>query len=96
MAVKTRRTSLKRFRDCHLLCNLQQYQILTDKARKTTEFHKRISSEEYLSKLNCNTSTKKVWDMIRKISGKRKIGGVGHLNVSNNMITDLKEIINID
>ena len=30
--------------------------------------------------------------MIRKISGKGKTGGVGHLNVNNNKITDLKEI----
>ena len=93
---KTRTTSLKRFRVCHLLCHLQQYKIVTDKARKTTEFHNRKSSEEYLSKLNCNTSTKKVWDMIRKKGGKRKIGDVGNLNVSNNKITDLKEITNID
>ena len=32
--------------------------------------------------------------MIRKISGKGKTGGVGHLNVNNNKITDLKEITN--
>ena len=32
--------------------------------------------------------------MIIKISGKGKTGGVGHLNVNNNKITDLKEITN--
>lgn len=94
VAVKTRKTSLKRFRARPLLCNLQQYQILRAKARRTTKFHKRKSWKEYVSKLNCNTSTKKVWDMIRKISGKGKTGGVGHLNVNNDKITDLKEITN--
>ena len=42
------------------------------KARRTIKDAKRSSWRQYVNKLNSRTPVKKVWDMIRKISGKNK------------------------
>ena len=42
------------------------------KARKTIKTAKRTSWQQYISKLNSRTPAKKIWDMIRKITGKNK------------------------
>ena len=52
--------------------NLNTYMNSRAKARRTIKSAKRISFRTYVSKLNYKTPTKKVWDMVRKISGKTK------------------------
>ena len=42
------------------------------KARRTIKEAKRTSWRQYVNKLNSKTKVKKVWDMIRKVSGKNK------------------------
>ena len=42
---------------------------------------KRKSWRSYVSKINHKTPIKKVWDMIRKISGKNKSTSYTHLNL---------------
>ena len=66
------------------------------KARKTIKTAKRTSWKQYVSKLNSRTPAKKVWDMIRKISGKSKASKLIHLKSSNGKInTSKNEISNV-
>ena len=52
--------------------NLNNARLFRAKARRTIKSAKRKSWRTYVSKLNYKTPIKKVWDMIRKISGKSK------------------------
>ena len=66
------------------------------KARKTIKTAKRTSWKQYVSKLNSRTPAKKVWDMIRKISGKSKTNKLIHLKSSNgNINISKKKISNV-
>ena len=53
------------------------------KARRTIKTVKRTSWKQYVSNLKSRTPAKKVWDMIRKISGKSKTNKLIHLKSSN-------------
>ena len=44
--------------------------VFRAKARRTIKISKRKSWRSYVSKINHKTPIKKVWDMVRKISGK--------------------------
>ena len=46
------------------------------------------------SKLNSQTSIKKVWDMVRKIQGQGKSASVNHLKKNNTHVTSKKDIAN--
>ena len=65
------------------------------KARRTIKDAKRTSWRQYVNKLNSRTPIKKVWDMIRKVSGKNKKSECVHIKSSNsNMCYTTKEISN--
>ena len=51
--------------------------------------------KNYVSSVNVNTPSKKVWDMIRKITGKNVASPMHHLKDENGtLITDIVEIAN--
>ena len=51
--------------------------------------------ENYISSVSVNTLSKKVWDMIRKITGKNVASPMHHLKDDNGtLITDRVEIVN--
>ena len=52
--------------------NFNDIKVFRAKARRTIKLSKRKSWRSYVSKINHKTPIKKVWDMIRKISGKNK------------------------
>ena len=55
----------------------------------------RDSWKNYVSSVNVNTPSKKVWDMIRKITGKNVASPMHHLKDDNGtLITDRVEITN--
>ena len=59
-------------------------------ARKVIKENKKQSWHEYVSKLNVNRPAKKVWEMIRKISGKQSNTTIHHLeNNDRTKITGL-------
>ena len=60
------------------------------KARKTIKTAKRTSWQQYVSKLNSRTPAKKIWDMIRKITGKNKITSMSILNQMEIYVQRLK------
>ena len=65
------------------------------KARRTIKDAKRSSWLQYVNKLNSRTPVKKVWDMIRKVSGKNKKSECVHIKSSNgNMCYSTKDISN--
>ena len=60
--------------------------------QKVIKENKRKSWHEYVSKLNVKTPAKKVWEMIRKISGKQSNTTIHHLE--NNDGTKITERMN--
>ena len=71
-AIKQGEQTLSRFRKFPTNENLNTYRNSRAKARRTIKSAKRKSWRTYVSKLNYKRPTKKVWDMVRKISGKTK------------------------
>ena len=59
--------------------NSNRYHTIRAKARRVIRSNKRKSWKNYVSRLNHKTKIGKVWDMIRKISGKFKTRAVHHL-----------------
>ena len=92
-SIKERRASVRKFQVNPTSENLENMKIFRAKARRTVRRAKKKSWQSYVSKLNSRSSVKKVWDMIRKISGKQKAPIIKHLNKPNSdTITDKKDI----
>ena len=83
-AIKQRKDTLSRFCKFPTNDNLNTYKVLRAKARRTIKSSKRKSWRTYVSNLNYKTPIKKVWDMVRKISGKSKSPSHQHLNTNFN------------
>ena len=79
-AIKTRKKALNKFKKYPTKDNLNEVKVFRAKARRTIKISKRKSWRSYVSKINHKTPIKKVWDMIRKISGKTKSPSYTHLN----------------
>ena len=71
--------------------NINEYKNCQINARKIIKENKRKSCHEYVSKLNVKTPTKKVWEMIRKISGKQSNTTIHHLE--NNDASKITETV---
>ena len=75
--------------------NITEYKTCQANARKVIKENKRKSWHEYVSKLNVKTPAKKVWEMIRKISGKQSNTTIHHLeNNDGTKITERVDIAN--
>ena len=83
-AIKQRKDTLSRFCKFPTKDNLNTYRVFRAKARRTIKSSKRKSWRTYVSNLNYKTPIKKVWDMVRKISGKSKSASHQHLNSNFN------------
>ena len=83
-AIKQRKDTLSRFCKFPTKDNLNTYRVFRAKARRTIKSSKRKSWRTYVSNLNYKTPIKKVWDMVRKISGKSKAASHQHLNSNFN------------
>jgi hypothetical protein len=73
--------------------NLESVRIVRAKARTIRE-SKRDSWRSYISKLNSNTPMKKVWEMVKRISGKSQLSTIHHLLVNDNKIEHHMDIVN--
>ena len=93
-ALKQRRKALHKFKKYPTTVNLNICKVWRAKARRIIKSCKRRSWHEYVSRLNTRTPTKKVWDMVRRISGKHKAPKVCHLDDNGTKITDTIEIAN--
>ena len=68
--------------------NINEYKNCHVNAHKIIKENKRKSWHEYVSKLNVKTPAKKVWEMIRKISGKQSSTTIHHLENDGTKITE--------
>ena len=76
--------------------NQDNYRRAYARARRVMQESMRSSWRQYVSKLNNNTPMNKVWDMFRKITGKKvNCNSVKHLKVNDDDITDRNDIANI-
>jgi ribonuclease HI len=94
LAIKQRKKMLRHLKGQPSEHNLQAFRRQRAKTRQTIRTNKRESWQAYVSKLNVQTPSKKVWDMVRKISGKSTGSVIKHLSQNNVLITDVKEITN--
>ena len=78
---KQRKQALSKFKRSPNTNNFNDIKVLRAKACRTIKISKRKSWRFYVSKINHKTPIKKVWDMIRKISGKNKSPSYTHLNL---------------
>jgi len=92
--IKLRKKAYKELKKNTTPSTLEKYRIEKAKTRKVIKENKRTSWKHYVSKLNPRTSSKKVWNMIRKISGKTIRTPLSHLAKGNQLITDPQEIAN--
>ena len=92
-AVRQRKQALSKFCKYPTGANLKNVKIQRAKARRTIKSAKRNTWKSYVSKLNHKTPIKKVWDMIRKISGKSKAPSYTHLNTCRETKATSKEDI---
>ena len=82
-AIKNRKDALRKFNRNPIKENLIRTKVMRAKARRTIKTAKRSSWQKYISKINSRTPMKKVWNMIRKISGKKKSSKLVHINNSD-------------
>ena len=72
-AIKQRKQALSKFKRSPNANNFNDIKVFRAKARRTIKLSKCKSWRSYVSKINHKTPIKKVWDIIRKISGKKQI-----------------------
>ena len=70
-AIKQRKQALSKFKRSPNTNNFNDIKVF--RARRTIKIWKRKSWRAYVSKINHKSPIKKVWDMIRKISGKKQV-----------------------
>jgi ribonuclease HI len=94
-AIRSRQNALHKFKHQPTTSNLNKYKKARAKARRIVKESKRNSWKQYVSKLNSRTPAKKVWDMIRKISGKQ-LNTSKHLNnPDGSKCTEKHDIVNL-
>ena len=82
-AIKQRKQALSKFCKNPSKEKLNDIKVFRAKARRTIRASKRKSWRSYISKISNRTPVKKVWDMVRKISGKFKPPNYTHLNIDD-------------
>ena len=92
IAIRLWNAALWKFLKEPLTTNLNSFKLLRAKVRKTIKETKKISWQNYVNKLN--SSTKRVWKMTRKISGKNDFTPLKHLIKNNTQVTNIKDIAN--
>ena len=92
-AVKARQNAIDKCRTSPTSDNINEYKNCRSNARKVIIESKKKSWHEYVSKLNVKTPAKKVWEMIRKISGKQSNTTIH--NLENNDGTKITERVDI-
>ena len=94
-AVRQRKRALSKFTKQPTHANLVAYRASRARARRVIKESKRNSWRQYVSKLNSRSSVKRVWDMVRKISGKHSTCASTHLKMADGTeVTERQDIAN--
>ena len=95
-AAKKKRNKANRLANKHpSAANSMRARLIQARTKKLSKQKKRDSWKNDVSSVNVNTPSKKVWDMIRKITGKNVASPMHHLKDDNGtLITDRVEMAN--
>ena len=93
-AVNERKQALKNFKSQPCLTTLSNLRVLRAKARRTIRVNKRQSWRTYVSRLTTQTPMKKIWSMVRRISGKPAPLTKSHLKLNGANIETPLDIAN--
>ena len=94
-AIRSRKAALRKFNLQPSAENLNNFKIHRAKTRRVIKTSKKITWRNYVSKLKSSSKSKKVWDMIRKISGKNSSGPIKHLSKNHVKATNKKDIADL-
>ena len=92
-AIRSRKAALRKFNLQPSAENLNNFKIHRAKTRRVIKTSKKTTWRNYVSKLKSSSKSKKVWDMIRKISGKNSSGPIKHLSKNHVKATNKKRHI---
>ena len=92
--INKRKSALRKFSRQPTQENLFHAIQMRAKVHKTIKSAKRTSWQRYVSKLNSRTPAKKIWDMIRKITGKNKNNKHVRIKSNGNICSMAKDISN--
>ena len=93
-AIKLRNKAFNHFNHFPTERNFASYKHLHAKARQIIKLKKKTCWRTYIAGLNSNTSSKKIWAIIRKINGKTTDPLVHHLHTADGNVTLPKDISN--
>ena len=93
-AIASRKHALRVFKNHPSSQNHQLYNIQRAKTRQIIKLKKKESWHNYVNKLNYRTPTKKIWDMIKKITGKWVQPPVDFLKYNNTLCCTQSKIAN--
>jgi len=91
-AIKNRKRALRNLRRHPTSDNIEVLRIASAKARKIIRQSKKHSWQSFVSKINSNTPTRQIWNMVRKIQGKNIRQPIKHLNSTTGLISNPSEI----
>ena len=93
-AIKNRKKALIKFQKHPTENNFINFKYFKAQARRTIRTSKKQSWQNFVSKLNNQTPMKKVWDMMKKISGKYATSNLNILQKDDETISDPIDIAN--
>ena len=94
-AIRSRKAALRKFNLQPSAENLNNFKIHRAKTRRIIKTSKKTSWRNYVNKLKSSSGSKKVWDMIRKISGKNTSSPIKHLSKNHIKATSKKDIADL-
>ena len=94
-AIRSRKAALRKFNLQPSAENLNNFKIHRAKTRRVIKTSKKTSWRNYVNKLKSSSKSKKVWDMIRKISGKNTSSPIKHLSKDHIKATNKKDIADL-
>ena len=95
-AIRSRKAALRKFNLQPSAENLNNFKIHRAKTRRVIKISKKTSWRNYVNKLKSSSKSKKVWDMIRKISGgKNTSSPIKHLSKNHMKATNKKDIADL-
>ena len=94
-AIRSRKAALRKFNLQPSAENLNNFKIHRAKTRRVIKTSKKTSWRNYVNKLKSSSKSKKVWDMIRKISGKNTSSPIKHLSKNHIKATNKKDIADL-
>jgi len=93
-SIRSGRKATRKVKTSHTPANIENLRIIWAKTRRAIKSTKRKSWQSFVSKINSRTSIKKVWTMVRKITGKPSTSPIWHLKVNNVEVSSFPDIAN--